>query len=74
MDDWKELHRVLLVNYQHTKNAVSWGEKSLQTHEWSVEYFENNDCFYFTSSEICSMFIFVNGGKYIAPPRGIDND
>ena len=74
MDDWKQLHRVLLVNYQHTKNAVSWCEKSLQTHEWSVEYFENNDCFYFTSSEICSMFIFVNGGKYIAPPRGIDND
>jgi hypothetical protein len=73
MISFNTLHRVLIVNYSHTKNAVKWCEQSLKSTEWSVEYFDNNDCFYFTSKRICSMFIFVNGGKYIAPPRGVDN-
>lgn len=73
MISFNTLHRVLIVNYSDTKNAVKWCEQSLQSTEWSVEYFDNNDCFYFTSKKICSMFIFINGGKYIAPPRGVEN-
>jgi len=73
MISFDTLHRVLIVNYQHTKNAVVWCEQSLEPEEWSVEYFENNDCFYFTSKTKCGIFMFVNGGKYIAPPRGVEN-
>ena len=74
MISFDTLHRVLIVNYQHTKNAVVWCEQFLEPEDWSVEYFENNDCFYFTSKTKCGIFMFVNGGKYIAPPRGVEND
>ena len=66
-----DFHRVLILDYfDGTISAVAWCREFLETDEWNVEYFDNYECFYFTSKSICSMFLLTNGGKYLPPPRG----
>lgn len=60
--------RVLIEDMATCREAVSWCEEHLEHSEFSHESFEANDCFYFTDRTICSMFILMFGGKYIAPP------
>lgn len=63
-------HRVLLYDIAKSGAAFNWASSNISVSEWDSEVFENYDCFYFTNEQICSMFMFVHGGKYIPPPRG----
>jgi|TARA_R110001606_G_scaffold47376_4_gene120603 hypothetical protein len=66
-----DYHRVLILDYFNgTINAIAWCEEFLELDDWTVEYFDNYECFYFTSKTICSMFLLTHGGKYIPAPRG----
>lgn len=64
------MHRVLVYDSKQCDIAFNWLQSNLASSDWSNEIFDNFDCFYFTNATICSIFVFVNGGKYIAPPRG----
>jgi hypothetical protein len=70
----EKMHRVQIVGISESHNATQWCTALLFEDEWESEVFDNFDCFYFTSKSICSMFMFVNGGKYIPPPRGFKNE
>lgn len=63
-------YRVVLYDIAKSDAAFKWASENISVTEWDSEVFENFDCFYFTTEQICSMFIFVHGGKYIPPPRG----
>lgn len=69
-----KMHRVLIENIKQSKSALDWCKDNLRHYDWSNEIFDNYDCFYFNSKQVCSMFMFVNGGKYIPPPRGFENE
>lgn len=64
------MYRVLIDDSRKSDEAHEWCKTKLNLEDWTSEVFDNFDCFYFTSIEICSMFILVHGGKYIEPPRG----
>jgi hypothetical protein len=63
-------HRVLMYDTKQSNKAFEWAKLNLELEEWESEVFDNSDCFYFTNELTCSIFVLVNGGKYIAPPRG----
>ena len=63
-------HRVLMYDTLKSDRAFEWAKSHLELKEWESEVFDNFDCFYFTNELTCSIFVLVNGGKYIAPPRG----
>lgn len=66
----QKMHRVQIVDVSISDGAHKWCTDLLFEDEWESEVFDNFDCFYFTSKSVCSMFILVHGGQYIAPPRG----
>ena len=68
-----KLHRVLITDMKVSDIAHEWCKEILFEDEWTTEIFDNFDCFYFTEKTMCSMFMLVHGGKYIAPPRGYND-
>ena len=68
----QKMHRVLIEDMRKSDDAFEWCKENLFEDEWASEVFDNFDCFYFTDKTMCSIFMFVNGGKYIAPPRGYE--
>ena len=63
-------HRVIIYDTVVSDEAHEWCKTKLGIGDWTSEVFDNFDCFYFTSIEICSMFMLVHSGKYVEPHRG----
>ena len=73
IDPLMRMHRVQITDFKKADEAVLWCKENLFEGEWANEVFDNFDCFYFENRTMCSLFMFVFGGKYIAPPRGYDD-
>ena len=69
IDETQKMHRVLIEGGRQSDDAHEWCKENLYSDEWTIEVnlFDKFLCFYFSDKTMCSMFMFVNGGKYMSP-------